>query len=574
MNSRRLHLAVIASVIVTAPLFASADGCPNPTRNLSLGSRGADVVQLQQFLLSQNLLAAGSATGYFGKLTQAAVQRFQRSKGIVSFGTPSTTGYGAVGPKTRAVFAACGPSIPNTGPPPPECHGASCTSSLRSCTFNGQTIAHGSSITLYKDANPPAGTACVPLARLCLDGTLLGESAYQYASCTASNTTPPSPPPIPIPPTSTPNVFSVKDYGAKCDLSTDDTAAIQAAENAREAAGGGTLFFPLGFCRVSGTITITKGGTILGSGHGATGSAAVASVIRTTSPSADVFDVITPDAITFQNLQIDSGGSTKTTGAAILVEPSVPPYGTVLNRQSRFQDVTIYQGADGIALYNVADFNITGATISDFHNNGIYINNGAAVDAGQSLISGSTIWDFNVTTGAADIRLDPAANVNLVGDKLLGGQRGVWLTVSAGPTGTFTMSNNSIEEQSVSGVYVEQTVPGKKYANIIITNNQFGNDLSGVQSVITLVQGHEPYLSNVSIANNITQVGLEHDAQFVINDGNGVSITGNVLDNLSHIGAFGIMTGGNATNVTISGNTFSNIPSGNYGSLTSSTVVH
>src|SRR6185295_12563709 len=40
--------------------------------------------------------------GYFGSLTQAAVQRFQAAQGIVSSGTPSTTGYGRVGPTTMA----------------------------------------------------------------------------------------------------------------------------------------------------------------------------------------------------------------------------------------------------------------------------------------------------------------------------------------------------------------------------------------------------------------------------------------------------------------------------------------
>ena len=46
------------------------------------------------------LLAVDNATGYFGKLTQATVQSWQRSHGIVSSGTPTITGYGAVGPRT------------------------------------------------------------------------------------------------------------------------------------------------------------------------------------------------------------------------------------------------------------------------------------------------------------------------------------------------------------------------------------------------------------------------------------------------------------------------------------------
>jgi len=67
------------------------------------------VIQLQQFLIGQNLLSNDSVTGYFGAHTQAAVQAFQKSQAIVSSGNPATTGYGAVGPKTRAAFASdCG----------------------------------------------------------------------------------------------------------------------------------------------------------------------------------------------------------------------------------------------------------------------------------------------------------------------------------------------------------------------------------------------------------------------------------------------------------------------------------
>jgi len=69
-------------------------------RNLSVGLRGSDVTSLQQFLVSQGLLSEGNTTGFFGPLTQAAVQSFQAKQGIVTSGTPQTTGYGSVGPRT------------------------------------------------------------------------------------------------------------------------------------------------------------------------------------------------------------------------------------------------------------------------------------------------------------------------------------------------------------------------------------------------------------------------------------------------------------------------------------------
>lgn len=61
------------------------------------------------------LYPEGIISGFFGSLTQKAVQRFQVKHGIVSSGTPGTTGYGHVGPKTRATLASVyGGSAPSS----------------------------------------------------------------------------------------------------------------------------------------------------------------------------------------------------------------------------------------------------------------------------------------------------------------------------------------------------------------------------------------------------------------------------------------------------------------------------
>jgi hypothetical protein len=81
--------------------------CPAITRLLQFGMTGADVSGLQSFLITEGLLTNDSATGFFGKLTEAAVQAWQKTKEIVTEGDPATTGFGAVGPKTRAALQNC-----------------------------------------------------------------------------------------------------------------------------------------------------------------------------------------------------------------------------------------------------------------------------------------------------------------------------------------------------------------------------------------------------------------------------------------------------------------------------------
>jgi len=89
----------------SAPSPASstnAGQCVPLPRNLQVGMSGGDVTELQQFL---NI---SPATGYFGPITLRAVQQWQSSHSLVFSGTPLTTGYGSVGPKTRAVMSCAG----------------------------------------------------------------------------------------------------------------------------------------------------------------------------------------------------------------------------------------------------------------------------------------------------------------------------------------------------------------------------------------------------------------------------------------------------------------------------------
>lgn len=125
------------------PTSANAS-CPNLYRVLSRGSRGSDVISLQQFLIAQGLLSNDSATGYFGSMTEASVQRWQAQNSIVAYGDANTTGYGVIGARTRAAIAAkCGatPVLPSVG----SCEavtGGSCPqgSSGSYVTENGCTV--------------------------------------------------------------------------------------------------------------------------------------------------------------------------------------------------------------------------------------------------------------------------------------------------------------------------------------------------------------------------------------------------------------------------------------------------
>lgn len=97
------------SLVFLAPTITSAA----ITSSLDLGARGPQVTELQTYLATNaSIYPEGLITGYFGPLTQAAVQRFQAAQNIVSSGSPSTTGYGRVGPMTIARLAVLMGSTP------------------------------------------------------------------------------------------------------------------------------------------------------------------------------------------------------------------------------------------------------------------------------------------------------------------------------------------------------------------------------------------------------------------------------------------------------------------------------
>ncbi|VAW32382.1 hypothetical protein MNBD_CPR01-54, partial [hydrothermal vent metagenome] len=91
----------------TTNIHTKTTGNSNPlfTHNLWYRLKNNDVKEMQQ-ILSKNktLYPEGIVSGYYGKMTVRAVQRFQCAYNIVCEGSPRATGYGVFGPKTRKVF--------------------------------------------------------------------------------------------------------------------------------------------------------------------------------------------------------------------------------------------------------------------------------------------------------------------------------------------------------------------------------------------------------------------------------------------------------------------------------------
>ena len=99
--------------------FAGSVHADSPT----IGASGERVSEMQQ-LLSATGYYSYEITGYFGEITQSALQRFQCDKMNICSGSPQSTGWGSFGPRTYAVLAGfSGPPRPSggvTGGTPPN----------------------------------------------------------------------------------------------------------------------------------------------------------------------------------------------------------------------------------------------------------------------------------------------------------------------------------------------------------------------------------------------------------------------------------------------------------------------
>lgn len=111
MNKQKLTkiIGVMTFVVLAGATLVSA-------RTLTVGSRGADVAELQTWLIDNGfpipLIENGVASkGYFGEQTQTAVKIYQEDSGMALTGSIDSAGYGNE-PSAPILGALAGPDLP------------------------------------------------------------------------------------------------------------------------------------------------------------------------------------------------------------------------------------------------------------------------------------------------------------------------------------------------------------------------------------------------------------------------------------------------------------------------------
>ncbi len=156
--------------------------------------------------------------------------------------------------------------------------------------------------------------------------------------------------------------YNVKDYGAKGDGYTDDTAAIQKAVNAAYSAGGGTVYVPDGTYMISPTVQVVmKSNTKLSLSDSAT--------LKAKTSSGGFTTVIL----------IHNVSNVSVTGGKIMGDRT----GTATGSENK-----------GITIIGANYVTISGVAVSGFRGDGIYV--GAGWNGAQNYAGNVLIQDFTI----------------------------------------------------------------------------------------------------------------------------------------------------------------------------------
>jgi hypothetical protein len=277
--------------------------------------------------------------------------------------------------------------------------------------------------------------------------------------------------------------INVKSFGAQGDANadgstgTDDTAAIQSALDQLASVGGGTLFFPEGYYKVSSYLTVPPFATLIGAGHRSSGiigvhagggGANAAENVRNGSILYSAFPINTTSTAHIQIERLGAGNSNpdnqgagfyQQSGESIVIRDcSVGgKYGIILDQS---EDVLIESceigssvpGGAGIWIVNGAD--LTPGALSQFTNSISLIEN-----------------HYNMPPGCYGILDDGGVSHRIIGGGFNGGINGLRAAGVVGLT------------------IVEPYFEGQSDACIIIAASTFAGDGTVGGSTANLVGG-------------------------------------------------------------------------------------
>lgn len=321
-------------------------------------------------------------------------------------------------------------------------------------------------------------------------------------------------------------------YGAVGDGDVDDTAAIQAAIDAAEAAGGAVVVLPRGTYKLTSSLTIDVDGvTLLGASKGA-----VKLVMSGASATAVT---VNADDVLFADLSFDHVGETAAeSGAAIYLESGA--YARIRNCQIEGGWYINVDAKDAYA-WVISESEVVDAIHAE-------IRNAAAEepDRGDSSVHDCLIGTSGSTPYG--ILWQSGGGLRIHNNKFLEHDVAIMANIASGiSTQNLLIADNSIENCATHAIHIKRASGTPTLNMPVIVGNQIDVADGGTAHGIKIEIG-----SNLGvIGQNFIRTGSSGNGIDIGAGCDSYSIGGNVLTGC----AIGLKLG-NATNVTVGQNSY------------------
>jgi Right handed beta helix region len=415
-----------------------------------------------------------------------------------------------------------------------------------SCSFDGKTIASGSSVTAYRASSVAPGNLCISQSRVCSDGTLAG--TYTYASC--SVTTVPA--------------FYVSTTGNDDNPGTlaEPFLTLGKAQSAMQASKSiKTTYLRAGTYGLSAS----SGTSNCDGGMGST------AINLGSTDDGETWSYYPPDG--FASAVLDGGSTSTTTGVACAFAASDASNLTVIGLGfQHLQYSAVYANASPnltasdntisdltVAVWNVGGVALHASSGATVKNN--YIHDVAYVGVGAwgGMMSNTTI-SGNVVLNSCTAAADPGGN------DMDGGDCGAIYTWDETHASTnILVSNNYVRDVNVSsngegdytgccatGIYIDDGM-----SNVTVS----GNVVTGIKSQCFVIHGgnNNTYTDNLcDLDDSKYQRIMTYQWDSLMLPMTGNSIENNIIVSSSVSGGTGYSDNGTPTQPTIKNNAYFN----------------